>query len=307
MKKILNFIIILLFSGFLLYSQEILEFGQGFIQIDFENSNEDKYVGIDEQQIWRIDEPQKEILFLPEEMGYLGDKGIFTDTAYYGNNLNSYFQFKLVLNPVDEYSISFYQKYDFESNKDGGIIETSYDNGVTWQNLIFDTIIQNNLVGTYSMYSLEDTVASYGNQPGFTGTQSEIEIIEFTFKANEYLFGDTLTLRFIISSDDNNNNNEGWLIDAFRFSGITVGLQSNIINNKSLVIYPNPANDVLNIKSNNEYISKVDVLTCMGQKIYTKVGNNIRLINISGLPAGIYILKCNNYKNDEITLKFSKI
>ena len=32
----------------------------------------------------------------------------------------------------DAYSIQFDYKYDFENSKDGGIIETSYNNGVSW-------------------------------------------------------------------------------------------------------------------------------------------------------------------------------
>jgi len=71
---------------------------------------------------------------LPSDDPYLGEYAIISDTNdYYPIKIKSSFQFKLLLDcGCDVYSINFSHKYDFDKNKDRGIIESSFNNGLSW-------------------------------------------------------------------------------------------------------------------------------------------------------------------------------
>ena len=105
------------------FAQELLNLGIVNSNINFEDTIKHKYIAIDTQNIWQIDKPEKVILFLPPSSPYLGEKVIFTDTSkYYTSNIESSFQFILYLGEGNTYKILLEHKFDFEPNKDGGII-----------------------------------------------------------------------------------------------------------------------------------------------------------------------------------------
>ena len=56
-------------------------------------------------------------------------------------------------------------------------------------------------------------------------------------------------------------------------------------------IYPNPANNVLNIVSYTVGIEKINIYNVNGQLVLNKeVNNNQKTLNISSLESGIYII-----------------
>ena len=67
-------------------------------------------------------------------------------------------------------------------------------------------------------------------------------------------------------------------------------------------IYPNPANQYLNISTNIEVIS-LSVTNLLGQEIYFQT-ENLNFINLSDFSNGIYILKASLEKDYLITRKF---
>jgi chemotaxis protein CheY-P-specific phosphatase CheC len=67
-------------------------------------------------------------------------------------------------------------------------------------------------------------------------------------------------------------------------------------------IYPNPANQYLNISTNSEVIS-LSVTNLLGQEIYFQT-KNLNFINLSDFSNGIYILKASLEKDYFITRKF---
>lgn len=78
---------------------------------------------------------------------------------------------------------------------------------------------------------------------------------------------------------------------------------SDIKTSEKLSVYPNPAEDVLNIKTGDK-IENVEVYSVTGQKIIaSKVTNNT--LNVSQLGKGAYILKVNTSKGAQTT-KFIK-
>jgi uncharacterized repeat protein (TIGR01451 family) len=73
----------------------------------------------------------------------------------------------------------------------------------------------------------------------------------------------------------------------------------------AFTIYPNPANEVLNIQSNkSQLISKVEIYNMMGQMMYRT--EKTTPINVSGLPTGTYFVSIFSDKGKS-TQKFIKL
>lgn len=77
-------------------------------------------------------------------------------------------------------------------------------------------------------------------------------------------------------------------------SSLTGNVQDNVLStddfsiNTGVSIYPNPANEILNIKSNNPIVS-VSVWNIQGQKV--SQFEKSTMIDISNLQAGVYVTK----------------
>ena len=67
------------------------------------------------------------------------------------------------------------------------------------------------------------------------------------------------------------------------------------VNSNNLInfnVYPNPANDVINIQTENS-IKNVAIYNILGKLVYT---NNVETVNVSNLDAGIYLIKVETEK-----------
>ena len=299
MKKII--LLLLLVNNITMFSQEILWLGIGGGHTGFDTPDDSQFVKIDTNHIWFITKAEKSILFTNNS---LNTNSLITDTsAYYESNKIASFNFKLILDEGDYYWIQFYHKYDFEYNKDGGIVETSYDNGKTWQNIIYDTIIQNNVLEIINFYGVSDTISSYGNQPGFTGMQSEYLSSHIQFFANPERYLDTMLLRFTISTDPVDAQNEGWMLDDFYFEG---GYFESIKNNNSnfeILLYPNPVQGILAINS-DMLVNGIQIFNILGRKVFKESKTNISSIDVRSYSKGIYIIKLKTQDRKIITSKF---
>ncbi|SEH97104.1 Por secretion system C-terminal sorting domain-containing protein [Paenimyroides aquimaris] len=82
-----------------------------------------------------------------------------------------------------------------------------------------------------------------------------------------------------------------WRIDNLTVSGevITTSIKENNID--GLNIFPNPANDVLNITSNSTLDKNVQLFDLTGKKVLDVT--TVSQVNISTLKAGIYVAKIN--------------
>lgn len=70
---------------------------------------------------------------------------------------------------------------------------------------------------------------------------------------------------------------------------ISTGIQTNIINN--ITIFPNPAQDIIQVIS-NENINKIEVYTTTGQLVYmTSVDELQHRLNVSSFADGLYFIK----------------
>jgi hypothetical protein len=85
----------------------------------------------------------------------------------------------------------------------------------------------------------------------------------------------------------------------------SVGLRS--LSGGSIMIYPNPANDVVHVKSDFD-ISRIEVMNLTGQVVYNDIASNPKLaaINTASLQAGVYFIKVSTRKGIQ-TAKFTVV
>jgi hypothetical protein len=86
-------------------------------------------------------------------------------------------------------------------------------------------------------------------------------------------------------------------------SGTTLGtFDVAVADTGNISIYPNPVNDILNVKSNSEIIA-MDVVNMLGQVVIKQFGRSNSL-NVSTLSPGLYILKTKNENSSESIKRF---
>ncbi|GAA4238261.1 hypothetical protein GCM10022291_28060 [Postechiella marina] len=84
----------------------------------------------------------------------------------------------------------------------------------------------------------------------------------------------------------------------------TLGTENLKKDDASIVLYPNPAQNILNISSKNKTVSKVEIYSILGSKVLEIKNQNS--INISQLNRGIYISKIYDNNNAVSTKRFIK-
>ena len=83
-----------------------------------------------------------------------------------------------------------------------------------------------------------------------------------------------------------------------------LGISEQIVNNNSIIFYPNPAKDFINLILKDE--SLITIYNSVGQIVFTKkMNSNDFIIDISNLTNGVYIIKLNENGNSK-TAKFIK-
>ena len=206
------------------------------------------------------------------------------------SNLNYYYRLKAMHN--GEVINSIERVFNFSGNiimVSGTIDETQ--NSITLKGLI-------NGYGAY----LTDIHFEYGLTNSFgstiTGTPNfsygnNTNLITGIF--NNPLRNQTYYYRLVATNDGNVIYS-----DTYQYTTGSLGLTDFGLE-KATSLYPNPATDFLNIKSNySEKIKKIEFYNTLGQLVYCEnVSNNSNVkIDVSNLKKGIYFVKVNleNYK-----------
>ena len=115
---------------------------------------------------------------------------------------------------------------------------------------------------------------------------------------------------YIINKDFNNSYTKTTYPETDgEFSVINVTKENSGTDksvNSEISIYPNPANDVLNIVSNIN-IKRIEILSFIGQSLFNKeINNKNTIIDTSALKAGIYFIRIeteNGLRTEKITIK----
>lgn len=242
--------------------------------------------------IWQIGIPQKTYLDSAFSLPY----ALMTDTINnYGTNLSS--SFIIVLNQYTVYGFPFLQvewmqKTDLEEGVDGGVIETSYDNGLTWSNVFDDPNFRPDIVGNYQWDTL------HNNQAGITGT-NDWQWMAICWGSNTGTLPNGFSeiyIRYTIVSDSIDTEQEGWMIDNFFVFGGIIGNTADINSSKPIAIHPNPTQSLLNInldevRSNN---ANLEVYNNAGKIMMTQNlqinGRANHTIDVQQFPTGLYFI-----------------
>ena len=94
-------------------------------------------------------------------------------------------------------------------------------------------------------------------------------------------------------------------VDDITFPGNTIilGVES-VDSNDEIAVYPNPANDVINVKGND--IQYVEIYNAIGLKVVSKNVNDSESINIADFASGIYFVRIIDKSGNIITEKIIK-
>ncbi len=224
-------------------------FNQDTIRFDRDCS----YLEIDSsaENIWQIGKPSKSYF----NSAWLAERAIMTDSIHpYPIDNYSWFElyfgeFNLSWGYPNDIFVQFHHKFDTDSLKDGGYITVSYDNGITWSNIIHDNVFgeMNPQGESGNLYTDDDLL--FNGEEGFSGRSDDWITTWFAWyhllakKSINAEIGDTMILRFNFVSDSIQTNKEGWLIDDIRLFSVDLG--GGIENQQwktDINIYPNPVN-----------------------------------------------------------------
>jgi hypothetical protein len=221
---------------------------------------------------------------------YDGDAAIITKlNENYSLNSSDYFY----LNIPHGYTwgsgtLSFWHKYNTDSLKDGGVIEVSFDNGKTWENIIS---YNNDLHRSYSgLYSENDTII--GGINAFTGNSYSWKKVELSWiwlmAVKSTGFSLNLKLRFKFISTGSSQSKAGWELSHFVFDGYDVQGSVNNSLNQRFSVSPNPAHDIINIDAaTNGAVFKL--FNTLGVLVYeAAIKDKNQNLNISGIIEGQY-------------------
>ncbi|PZU85583.1 MAG: hypothetical protein DI529_09675 [Chryseobacterium sp.] len=101
-----------------------------------------------------------------------------------------------------------------------------------------------------------------------------------------------------------NNRIEATTIDIGAFEKQPTLSVTDIDQNKSIVIYPDPVKDILNLTS-NEKILKIEIISMDGRKIIEKNMDDEKKVDVENLQKGLYLIKVFTGKESKI-FKFIK-
>ena len=123
----------------------------------------------------------------------------------------------------------------------------------------------------------------------------------------------TAGFRFKIQFENDNGNNI-YKDDINMSTSAMVGIGENEVQSLDLTVYPNPANDLLNVTMNLEVQTEVNVtlLNTLGQEVGTvfngelAMGNNNFSYDVSHLPQGVYFIRSVSANGITETTRFVK-
>lgn len=243
----------------------------------------------DTNTVWQIGPPQKTIFDSAASI----PNAMITDTSeYYPVNNISRFSFKI---PPEYFewgilALQWMQKLDLEEGQDGGIIEFSIDNGLTWQNVFNNPYV-------YNFYGFDqvnqDTLAN--GEFAFSGTDESWKDIWLCFDVSYLYLYDSIPFRFTLSSDSSDSKQEGWMIDNILAHLTIIHSVNDEPQNEFFNVYPTVTSDIVNIQTVKldefHIIEDLQLISVTGQVMekHGPVPTKFYL-NVSKYPEGLYYI-----------------
>lgn len=235
---------------------------------------------------WEQGTPAKNIM----QGAHAGTGAWVTDLTlnYLPNDSSGLFLPVFTVDTVNCYHLAFWTYTLTEAQKDGGVVEYSYDYGATWTRLGF--FAEPNWYNEATCTGLGP-----GPQPNFGGTSPGWVLKERDVRFNQ---PGPVIFRFRFGSDAGIQS-EGWAIDDVCFSRIppcNVGMEEEQMN--GLVLgdaYPNPSGTTTTVGYNLPENGEVNLVLrdVLGNEIQTQTGSqqqgyNTWTIDVSNLADGVY-------------------
>jgi len=278
--------------------------GFGFVPtITLEDTITTKFIYIDSTlpgNTWQIGIPQK-ITF---NSAVSPVRVLATDTINNypaGNRSVFYMKMSRCNVNADVVSLTFQHRYDTDTLADGGTIEISLDNGLTFANLSdaaylasFNVCFYGSAMGEPepNFYPSSDTVAAL-SAPGFSGNSGDSWAYYGVNLFTMWSMVDTIIVRFVFQSDSVDTGREGWIIDDIQWEAYIVGIKETEQEN-ALQVYPNPATQNISIGSSTGESFDFSVLDLSGRCVQTGKIKGVANIDISHDTPGIYWIVARN-------------
>jgi len=189
----------------------------------------------------------------------------------------------LDISPYNIITIQFWMNYSSESNADGMYLEYT-TNGSTWQRL--GNIGDPNGINWYNSSLTSGKI-------GWSGVSGGWQSASYIYTSP--LGNSFLQFRYYFISDFNIVN-AGFSVDDISITGVTSVNEINSSTN--IFVYPNPANDEINIfwKVGNINMKRIEMLSVDGKSVYQSIlsNNSNHKINTSLYLPGLYLLILEN-------------
>jgi len=180
------------------------------------------------------------------------------------------------LNGYSHAVVQFYTKYDLENNYDWVQFFVSNDGGDNWEPLC----------GRYTTIGTDDEEEGEPVYHNFTQgwVFEEISLADY--------LGESIQVKFRFKADQNNTR-KGFHFDDFKILGLIPQPVSSVnITKSDFTVYPNPAQDMLTIQSENQAKGTFCIFTMDGKKVLeTKLIDNQADISTSSLKNGLYLYR----------------
>ena len=256
---------------------------------------------------------------LTGEYGYVHDYDVVGSTIWFGTNKGRVFKsvdqgvtWTVAQSPITDFAgATVSGKYTFSDLNNGLLVSNSNllyqttDGGATWLPKTFSGSLGTRdleyVPGTNTVISVGDTAGptptsftSYSTDNGSTWTtvMSGTQVTTLKFLNDTTGFGGGFT----VSSTSGG---------VFKYTGTVLSTDS-WESGRKLTVYPNPAQDFLSV--NGEGIASVAVYDLLGKQVMRQLSNGAAMNNldVSGLAAGMYVLRVTDANGMVQTEKFLK-
>jgi len=184
--------------------------------------------------------------------------------------------------------------------KDYVIVEGSKDGGNTWSRF---------LDGYDIVGGLASWIVSFNS--GLNGNTSmyRTRVVDMTNNGN-FQPGDQVIIRFRLFSNETING-WGWAIDNLFIQDPVTSIESSL---SRLIIYPNPVTEnfiILEADPVTFTTARVELISVQGQALYTEnldtsAGKIRHHVDLSHLPAGVYVVRIQGNQGEKILRKIIK-
>lgn len=231
-----------------------------------------------------------------------------------------YFNIGLV---VEDWELADFNKFawELEGDKDWEIAEDHVEEGdysvkigdlgdAEAASISLDyNVISDHEISFYAQVSTEDKhdfLSFYIDDELIASWSGLLLFEQFAFPINEGIH--TFKWEYIKDAEGDSGLDAAWLDFIILPPGNTILATSDISMNDDFVkIFPNPANNYLNLKSKNDNLIEYYIINAQGQVIISDILKSERQINISKLNEGLYIIKLQNSDGNQQIHQFIKM